>query len=147
LMREGVCQHCGGSGMSALKAGPAPARSGTNRKLQIAALVLLGALGKILVGFVEGYIFDAFDEARGEARSRAAYHNGPIAEVNELTGNGRIYLVQMGPHPAAYGVDDLAEWLRSKYGLQVQVLPPMQLDKSAWDSGRKQYVAELLYEQ
>src|SRR5260370_23802946 len=53
----------------------------------------------------------------------------------------------MGPHPASYGLDNFAEWLHSKYGLQVQVLPPMQLDQSAWDSGRKQYVAQLLNEQ
>ncbi|MCU1247664.1 MAG: Teneurin-3 [Edaphobacter sp.] len=133
--------------MPALNAGTKPARSRAKAKLRIAALVLLAVSCKVLVGFVEGYIFEVLDEARGEAYSKAAYHNGPIAEVNELTGNGRIYLVQIGPHSAAYGLDGLAEWLRSKYGLQVQVLPPMQLDQSAWDSGRKQYVAELLYEQ
>jgi YD repeat-containing protein len=147
LMHEAVCQHCGASGMPALNAGTKPARSRANAALRIAALVLLGGMGKLLVGYVEGYIFEVLDEARSEARSKAAYHNGPIAEVNELTGNGRIYLVQMGPHPASYGLDGLAEWLHSKYGLQVQVLPPMQLDKSAWDSRRRQYVAELLFEQ
>src|SRR5437868_5731884 len=147
LMREGVCQQCGGFGMPAANAGTKPARSRANAALRIMALVLLGVFCRILVGYVEGYFFEVLDEARGEARSRAAFHNGPIAEVNELTGKGRIYLVQMGPHPAAYGLEDLAEWLHFKYGLQVQVLPPMQLDKSAWDSRRKQYVAELLFEQ
>jgi YD repeat-containing protein len=133
--------------MPASKAGTKPARSRTRAALRIAALVLIAVFCKILVGFVEGYFFEVLDEARAEATSRTAFHNGPIAEVNELTGNGRIYLVQMGPHPAAYGLDDLAEWLGSKYGLRVQVLPPMQLDKSAWDPERRQYVAELLFEQ
>jgi YD repeat-containing protein len=133
--------------MPALNAGTKPAGSRAKAKLRIAALVLLAVFCKVLVGFVEGYIFEVLDEARSEAYSKAAYHNGPIVEVNELTGNGRIYLVQIGPHSAAYGLDGLAEWLRSKYGLQVQVLPPMQLDKSAWDPARRQYVAELLFEQ
>jgi YD repeat-containing protein len=147
LMHEGVCQHCGASSAPPLDAGTKPARSRAKAALRIAALVLLAGMGKLLVGYVEGYIFEVLDEARSEARSRAAYHNGRIAEVNELNGKGRIYLVQMGPHPAAYGLEDLAEWLRSKYGHRVQVLPPMQLDKSAWDPGRRQYVAELLFEQ
>jgi YD repeat-containing protein len=144
LMHEAVCQYCGASVVSALNAGAKPARSRSKTALRIAALVLLApGMGKFLAGYVWGRIV----EARSEARSRAAFHDGPVAGINELTGNGNIYLVQMGPHTAPYELDGFAEWLHSKYGLQVQVLPPMQLDQSAWDSGRKQYVAQLLCEQ
>jgi YD repeat-containing protein len=147
LTHEAVCQHCGASGMSALNAEAKPARSKVNTALRIAALVLLGSMVRFLVGYLWGHIVEVLNEARSEARSRAAQHDGPVAGINELTGNGNIYLVQMGPHTAPYELDGFAEWLHSKYGLQVQVLPPMQLDQSAWDSRRKQYVAQLLCEQ
>ena len=133
--------------MPALTAGTKSGRPKANRALRIAGLVLLACVGNFSASLVEEYIFERLDEVWSEARSRAAYHNGPIAGVNELTGNGRIYLVQMGPPAESYGLDGFAEWLHSKYGLQVQVLPPMQLDQSAWDSGREQYVAQLLNEQ
>ncbi len=71
-------------------------------------------------------------------------HRGPIAEPNELKGEGRIYLVQMGKHTAPYSLEVFAEWLRAKYGLDVQVLPAMAIDASAWDAPRHQFVAELL---
>jgi YD repeat-containing protein len=71
-------------------------------------------------------------------------HIGPVAQLSELTGTGRIYLVQMGDHAAPYSLNDFAQWLRTKYALDVEVLPAMQIDASAWDAKRKQYVAELL---
>ena len=74
-------------------------------------------------------------------------HEGPIAPVDQLIGSGRIYLVQMGPHDPSYALDDFAGWLRSKYALDVRVLQPMALDQSTWDVRRRQFVAELLYEQ
>ncbi len=77
----------------------------------------------------------------------SAPHVGPVACVDELKGNGRIYLVQIGEHKTPYSLDDFARWLRTKYGLDVHVLPAMAADQSAWDSERKQYVAELLYGQ
>jgi len=80
-------------------------------------------------------------------RTVAARHDGPVARIDVLKGNGRIYLVQMGDHKAPYALDNFEQWLRSKYSLDVQVLPAMAIDQSAWDSERKQYVAELLYAQ
>ncbi len=71
-------------------------------------------------------------------------HAGPIAQLSELKGSGRIYLVQMGKHVAPYSVEDFAKWLRAKYGLDVQVLPAMPIDEAAWDARRHQVVAELL---
>ncbi|WP_187143178.1 DUF6531 domain-containing protein [Terriglobus albidus] len=81
------------------------------------------------------------------ARSRAAFHKGPIADRKDLKGNGRIYLVQIGPHTAPYALNDFGDWLRSKYGLQVQLLSPMRLAPSAWDPKRTQYISQLLIEQ
>ncbi len=71
-------------------------------------------------------------------------HAGPIAQVSELKGSGRIYLVQMGTHRAPYSVEDFAKWLHGKYGLDVQVLPAMAIDEAAWNGRRRQVVAELL---
>lgn len=67
--------------------------------------------------------------------------------MDQLHGSGRVYLVQMGLHKAPYSLDRLAQWLRTKYHLDVQILPHMKLDHAAWNPTRKQYVAEMLYEQ
>jgi YD repeat-containing protein len=82
-------------------------------------------------------------------------HEGPVARAEELKGSGRIYLVQLGPHKAAYSLDEFALWLRSKYSLDVAVLPAMDLEPSTFDSSRAgssraskgQYVAELICQQ
>src|SRR5207302_7558540 len=76
-----------------------------------------------------------------------AVHEGPIVRVDQLTGSGRIYLVQIGPHDSSYALEDFAGWLRSKYALDVQVLQPMTLDWSSFNIWRRQFVAELLFEQ
>lgn len=91
--------------------------------------------------------------SNGPIAAAGAYpsHQGPIARVDELKGSGGIYLVYLletGNQPAHYiALDDFAYWLRTKYSLDVQVLPPMWLDQSAWDPDRKQYIAELLLNQ
>jgi YD repeat-containing protein len=79
------------------------------------------------------------------ARPRLLKHEGPIARPDELHGQGTIYLVQFTPHKAAYSADNLAQWLHTRYGLDARSLPPEPLPKSAWNSWRRQYVAELLY--
>jgi hypothetical protein len=77
----------------------------------------------------------------------ASSHDGPVATLDQLKGEGRIYLVQMGDHRLPYSLEDFASWLHSKYGLEVHVLPPAAIHPSAWDPARGQYVAELLYGQ
>jgi YD repeat-containing protein len=79
------------------------------------------------------------------ARPRWQKHEGPVAQLSELHGHGIIYLVQLTPHTAAYSADDLAQWLRTRFGLDARSLPPEPLPKSAWHGWRRQYVAELLY--
>jgi YD repeat-containing protein len=71
-------------------------------------------------------------------------HEGPVAQLNELNGKGRIYLVQLGEHKDPYSVEEFAQWLRAKYALDAQVLPAMAIDSSAWNAGRHQFVAEQL---
>jgi hypothetical protein len=75
------------------------------------------------------------------------HHVGPIARLDELHGNGRIFLVQIGEHKTPYSIDDFARWLRTKYALDMQVLPAITPVRAAWNSSRHQYVAELLYDQ
>ena len=81
------------------------------------------------------------------ARTRPWEHEGEIAQRDHLVGEGRIYLVQLGEHKAPYTVQDLAEWLRDRYALDVQVLQSMNLDHAAWDSSRHQYIAEKLLDE
>lgn len=81
------------------------------------------------------------------AHPPAVQHDSPVVSLDQLHGSGRIYLVQMGSHKAPYSVDKLGDWLRTKYRLDVQILPPMKLDRAAWNDSRNQYVAEMLYEQ
>ena len=73
-------------------------------------------------------------------------HEGPIAPVDQLSGTGRIYLVQIGPHDPSYSLNDFAEWLHSKYALDVRVVPPIAFDPSAWNIWRGQIAAEMVFE-
>jgi len=74
-------------------------------------------------------------------------HEGPVAKLSELHGHGTIYLVQLTPHNAPYSAEELAQWLHTRYGLDARTLPPEPLPKSAWKGWRRQYVAELVYEE
>jgi YD repeat-containing protein len=74
-------------------------------------------------------------------------HQGPVARREELKGAGRIYLVQMGDHRDPYSLEDLAQWLRTKYALDVEVLPPTPIHPFAWNASRGQYVVQSLYAQ
>jgi YD repeat-containing protein len=108
----------------------------------VGAIVLLYLISGLL-----GYRLITKANQQHAAQPIAAVHEGPIAPVDQLTGSGRIYLIQIGPHDSSYALDDFAGWLRSKYALDVRVLQPMTLDQSTWDVWRRQFVAELLYEQ
>jgi len=110
-------------------------------------LLMLGPLlaaGLVLVAWVTLWRVRMM-AVRGAAI--ATTHVGPVADRASLKGTGRLYVVQIGEHKAAYSVEDLAAWLRVKYGLDVQVLPSVEPDRSTWNASRKQYVAELLFAQ
>ena len=66
---------------------------------------------------------------------------------SELTGNGRIYLLQLGTHKQPYEASQFAVWLHEKYSLDVQVLSPTWLDATDYDPSRKMYVAERILAQ
>lgn len=129
--------------MALTNAGAKPKRRFSRIVLPIVVLLLLVCVGLFFVAFV----LTVVDEEARKARSGAAFHEGPIADLKDLKGTGRIYLVQIGPHSAPYELNDFADWLHSKYGLKVQQLPPMQLDQSAWDPERRQYVSQLFLDQ
>jgi YD repeat-containing protein len=84
---------------------------------------------------------------RSQSIRMSLRHVGPVARLDQLKGTGRIYLVQMGDHKEPYSLDDFAKWLHTKYSLDVVVLPPVKIDKSAWNAKRKQYEAQSLYAQ
>ena len=115
--------------------------------LALAAVILtlfamFGGLGKTKTG-------KALGEALAIRVPGPAYpqHNGSVARLSDLQGNGTVYLVQMGAHAQPYSLPEFAQWLHSKYAIDVQVLPPMAIDPSAWDAKRHQFVAEQLYAQ
>jgi YD repeat-containing protein len=108
-----------------------------------AALAMIGGLGRTKAG-------RALSEAiasRGQTAPTYPLHPGPVAQLSQLRRRGTVYLVQMGGHTQPYSLTDLAQWLRGKYAIDVQVLPAMAIDPSAWDAKRHQYVAEQLYAQ
>ena len=74
-------------------------------------------------------------------------HEGRLANPDQLTGTGRIYLFQVGKHSDPYTVVELAGWLRSKYSVDTQLLPSTELDRSARKSWRSLYNAEDLIKQ
>ncbi|HZD77330.1 MAG TPA: DUF6531 domain-containing protein [Acidobacteriaceae bacterium] len=109
------------------------------------ATTLLVVLISVLVHMVPHYLVDrSRRQHRREALSRLVRQHGPVARLDQLTGQGRIYLIQVGPHHTPYALEDLAQWLRTKYALDVRVLPAAALDHAGWDASRRQYVAELL---
>jgi predicted Zn-dependent protease len=60
---------------------------------------------------------------------------------DRLTGSGKLYFVPLGDFPAAM-VKQLVSFYRKKYGLQIQVLPNVQLTPAAINQERKQVIAE-----
>ncbi len=154
-MIDGVCRGCEVSSRLLSQSGAPPRRSKALRVwLIVGAAYLAGSLA--LAMYVGHLVMQKVKDrqawnAAHPTNSRpveqvvSARHQGPVARMDELKGSGRIYLVQMGDHKAPYSLDDFAEWLRSKYALDVQVLPAMTLNPSAWDSERKQVAAEQFY--
>lgn len=107
------------------------------------ALAMFAGLGRTKAG-------KALSEAiASRMQSAPSYpkHAGPVAQLSQLRGNGTVYIVQMGDHTRPYSLVDFAEWLRGKYAIDVQILPDMAIDSSAWDAKRRQFVAEQLYAQ
>jgi len=136
------------SGTVSSETGEKPEGSQALRRWLIAGAIYLAVCAAVLVFVGQRLIQSVAHRADIQYWSKTyTPHVGPVARLDELKGNGRIYLVQMGEHKGPYSLYDFAQWLHSKYALDVQVIPAIAIDSSAWDSERKQYVAELLYEQ
>jgi predicted Zn-dependent protease len=60
---------------------------------------------------------------------------------DRLTGSGKLYFVPLGDFPAATA-RELASFYRKKYGLQIQILPNVQLTQAAMNPDREQLIAE-----
>ena len=148
------CPRCGGPLTTRLcpKCGPigAPWQHDSRRKaharwiLRNFLFVILAAVSLFVTLSYLGFVRQ---NRWSLAHPPAVRRDSPVVSLDQLHGSGRIYLAQMGPHKAPYSLDKLAEWLRAKYHLDVQILPPMKLDHAAWNASRGQYVAEMLYEQ
>jgi hypothetical protein len=157
LVSDGICPHCGKTVKQSpqIAFGPAAGTAPKFGNSEIYKALLLGTASVILLAlptFLWVYVFPHWPRRQNSTIGHSIQptmsfrHNGPVARLSELKGTGRIYLVQIGPHTASYSLDDFAGWLRTKYSLDVQILPLMELNPSDWNPSRKQYVAELLYQ-
>jgi len=145
---SGLCPRCGTFHTLASVNGANRKGLRTLKILFVMGAVYLAASAALLVFVGQRMIRNAARLADSPSRKKAfALQAGHVARVDELQGSGRIYLIQVGEHKSPYSLEDFAQWLHTKYALDVQVLPATVADKSAWDAERKQYVAELLYEQ
>jgi predicted Zn-dependent protease len=59
-----------------------------------------------------------------------------------LRGEGRLYLVGLGDFFPRSLLEKLAAHYKDKYGLTIEILPPIRLEPSAIDAARDQLVAE-----
>jgi YD repeat-containing protein len=144
LMSTGRCAYCNESSPVARSAS---ADSTPSRKKTIRRIVIVAHLIFIFGALIFGRSRLINRQRHLQPVGRSLHHSGPVARVDQLKGTGRIYLVQMGDHKDPYSLDDFANWLHGKYALQVKVLPPVKIDKSAWNAKRKQYEAQSLYAQ
>ena len=131
------------------KPGPPGGQQRGRRRAAGAVLIAVGVqllCGTCLLVAVRLYKMRV-ERARELAYWAGVHHAGPVAGADALHGDGRVYLLPMDAVTQPYGAAQVAEWLRSKYKLEVQVLPALPPDRAAWDPQRKQYVAELLGEQ
>ncbi|MGB6191292.1 MAG: hypothetical protein WBF42_02405, partial [Terracidiphilus sp.] len=141
-MAHGVCSACGGPGVSTGSTG-----GNSGFKVAVTGLIVYAMLCIVAITFFGSRVGRWIRTTRtSQVQHRKVWqpHNGPVARLDELKGSGTIYLVQMGGHADQYSLDDFAQWLRATYKLDVKVLAPMEIDKSAWNPQRGQWTAELL---
>lgn len=106
----------------------------------ITAIAMVGGLGRTKAGKA----LSETSASRAQMALNYPRHPGPVAQLSQLRGSGTVYLVQMGENAEPYSLADFAKWLHDKYAIDVQVLPAMAIDRSAWDARRHQFVAEQL---
>lgn len=148
LMATGRCMSCNESFPVALD--PVGARLLNDRRYRrysliaylVIALAILGLAGRMVLKKIHLPHLYLQPVSRSVSTPQSLRHAGPVARLDQLKGSGRIYLVQIGDHKDPYSLQDLAGWLHSKYSLDVQVLPPLSIDKFAWNASRRQYIAE-----
>jgi hypothetical protein len=150
LTSNGRCLYCERAGTVPSYTAPVQRKSSTLKYLLIAGGAFLLFFIAVAAGFSYMVAKLAGHRSMAGSYSRDEYvppPDGPVARPDELKGTGTIYLVQLGDHKAPYSIEDLAQGLRAKYSLDVQVLPAMAIDKSAWQPERRQYIAQLLNDQ
>ncbi|HWY20814.1 MAG TPA: hypothetical protein VNX26_06300 [Candidatus Acidoferrum sp.] len=65
------------------------------------------------------------------------------ARLDQLQGTGSLYFVALGDL-ASSDVSELVSFFEKGFGISAKILPPMTLPDEAYDSRRKQWVAEML---
>jgi YD repeat-containing protein len=142
LMATGRCSYCNESFQIAQDPSADLRSSSKQRNARIVIVVHLIILFALL-----GLSARRILNRQRPLSHQSLHHVGPVARLDQLKGTGRIYLVQMGDHKDPYSLDDFAKWLHTRYSLDVRVLPPVKIGKSAWNAKRRQYEAQSLYAQ
>lgn len=124
-------------GSSSTRPGSGPLLPARSRL--IPCLLILTALFILRTCHMYGYVTPAAPASTREPDARV--------RPSQLHGEGRVYLVQLGPHHMPYHVVDMAAWLRETYALDTEILPALPLEPLAYDASRHRYIAEQVLEQ
>ena len=102
-------------------------------------LVVCGFLGYRLLSKSDFRDFLRNPERIQRANQQAVVH-GDVLRPDELEAHGKLYFLPMGRQ--AVPVESLAAYYRDKFEIEVTVLPEVAIDSTAYDSPRRQYIAE-----
>ena len=64
-------------------------------------------------------------------------------DKSQLRGSGKIFFIPLTDFPASE-LQPLADYYRSKYGLEIEVKPNLRVTSTQYDSDRQQFIAEEL---
>jgi YD repeat-containing protein len=103
-------------------------------------IIILALLGSLLIGasaFLKlGVLFPWSKRSGG-----VAVEHGNVATPEDFKPRGRLYFVPMGRQ--AIPAQNLADYYRKKFNIQIEVLPAMTMSE-AYNSDREQYAVERL---
>jgi len=151
---QAACPRCGAFNSGPMPSGPMSVGGGTEpphtfRYLLIGSLVMLILIGLGAYGwsrnseFMRGFR-QSYDAARNPryqpVRSERPVQHDAVVRPDELEAHGKLYFLPMGRQ--ALSTESLAVYYRDKFKIDVNILPTIPIPAAAYDSSRKQYIAE-----
>jgi YD repeat-containing protein len=110
---------------------------------------IFAVLGIATVVFIGSFMYAVVKRIQRSVPAAVVqvHHDSPVVAPTQLKGEGRIYFVQIGKLDSHVSLDQLAGWFRTKYGVQIQILPPIAFEDASWNRQRKQRIAERVLQQ